>query len=118
MSILESVNRSQAHLIVLFAALVICGGVTSLEGAVRCVPNSFDASCDASDADIQSAINNASAGDTVFIAPGTYTENIDVTKRLIIRGSGSGSDDTSNTIITAAAGSDPTVQIQAGGTDA
>ena len=34
---------------------------------------------------IQQAVNNATAGDTVIVRDGTYTENVDVNKRLAIR---------------------------------
>ena len=40
---------------------------------------------------IQAAIDNASDGDTIIVRDGTYTENIDVDKRLTIR-SENGSD--------------------------
>jgi|LGVD01.1.fsa_nt_gb parallel beta-helix repeat protein len=38
-----------------------------------------------SSAPIQSAIDNATAGDTIFVKNGTYTENVDVDKSLTIR---------------------------------
>jgi parallel beta-helix repeat protein len=37
---------------------------------------------------IQDAVNSASAGDTIIVHTGTYTENIEVKKRLTIRNSG------------------------------
>jgi len=36
---------------------------------------------------IQSAINGASTGDTVLVAPGTYLENITVDKNILIKSS-------------------------------
>ena len=37
---------------------------------------------------IQDAIDNASAGDTILVYSGTYYENVNVTKQLILRGIG------------------------------
>lgn len=41
---------------------------------------------------IQGGVNAAVAGDTVKVCPGTYTENVNVTKQLNIRGARAGSD--------------------------
>jgi len=38
---------------------------------------------------IQAAIDNATTGDTIFVDPGTYTENIMISKSLQLMGSGS-----------------------------
>ncbi len=38
-----------------------------------------------SDTPIQSAVDNATVGDTICVTDGTYTENVDVNKRLTIR---------------------------------
>ena len=45
---------------------------------------------------IQAAINCASAGDTIYVHAGTYTENVDVDKQLTIR---SMSEDPADTIV-------------------
>jgi len=52
---------------------------------------------------IQAAVNAANVGDIILVYPGTYTENVDVNKELIIR-SYSGNPD--NTIVKAASSND------------
>jgi parallel beta-helix repeat protein len=43
---------------------------------------------DADFAKIQDAVNAAGPGDTIIVYPGTYTENVDVNKSLILKGEG------------------------------
>jgi LPXTG-site transpeptidase (sortase) family protein len=57
-------------------------------------------------------------GGTVVIASGTYTENVDVDKRLTLSGAGKDSAPASNTIITSAAANTPVITIKASGTAA
>ena len=64
---------------------------------------------------IQMAIDNAAAGDTITIGPGTYTANIVIDKRLTLQGAGSGADDSSNTIITSSTSGTPVITITASG---
>jgi hypothetical protein len=63
---------------------------------------------------IAAAIAAATAGDTIKIAVGTYTENVTVNKHLIIIGGGSGSNPLSNTIIRKSTAS-PIITIAASG---
>ncbi|WP_321341261.1 DUF5801 repeats-in-toxin domain-containing protein [Breoghania sp.] len=50
-------------------------------------------------ATIQAAINAASDGDTILIAPGTWNENVTVDKAVTLVGSGSGDDPSTATIL-------------------
>ena len=52
---------------------------------VRCVTTGgIDPSCNDTHATVQGAINAANNGDTILIAPGTYTEQVTITKNLTI----------------------------------
>ena len=64
----------------------------------------------ASSTPIQSAINNASDGDLVYVYNGTYTENVEVNKQLTIR---SISSDPANTIVNASNPSDHAFEVSA-----
>jgi len=67
---------------------------------------------------IQDGVNGVASGSTVIVGAGTYTENIDIDKRITLQGSGSSGDPSSATIVEAANAGDPVIQIQADGTSA
>ena len=74
----------------LVAALLFSGNAVS---AVHCVPDMSPGGCTDSFATIQLAINaSAAAGDTVKVAPGTYAENLVVTKSILFVGARAGVD--------------------------
>ncbi len=60
---------------------------------------------------IQTAVNNSNAGDTIIIKPGTYTENIKITKGNLTIKSESGNPD--NTIIKAKSSTVNVLSVQA-----
>ncbi|MEA1984923.1 MAG: NosD domain-containing protein [Euryarchaeota archaeon] len=60
---------------------------------------------------IQAAINNATAGDTILVYPGTYNENVDVNKQLNI----TSTDGAAATNVTAASSSDHVFDISVDG---
>ncbi|MCF8146618.1 MAG: IPTL-CTERM sorting domain-containing protein [Deltaproteobacteria bacterium] len=59
---------------------------------------------------IQDAVNSASAGDTIIVHTGTYTENIEVKKQLTIKNAGDG-----GVTVNAKKGSDPCIIIKSSG---
>ena len=71
---------------------------------------------------IQFAINYAVAGHIINVAPGTYTENLNVNLKVNILGSGSGSDPATSTILTQTGGGPVdnkvgVIQLNASGTN-
>ncbi len=88
--------------LVVFLLTVVSFGEALVEAATLKVPGSY--------ATIQAAIDAASAGDTIKISSGTFTENIVIDKKLRIRGK-------SKTRLVAADGGEPTVTIAADGVE-
>jgi parallel beta-helix repeat protein len=70
-------NAKRGIFFVGIALLVFCAFVGTASAADIYVPDNHTK--------IQWAVDNASAGDTIFVRDGTYTENVDVNKRLTIR---------------------------------
>jgi len=48
----------------------------------------YDGAFTASEMPIQAAVDNAAAGETIYVYNGSYTENVDVDKRLTLQGEG------------------------------
>jgi hypothetical protein len=67
---------------------------------------------------INAAIADASDGWTVWIEPGLFTENVVIDKRITLRGTGSGSNPASDTIIASANPAQSVIQVTAAGTAA
>ncbi len=57
---------------------------------------------------IQAAVSNANAGETICVAAGSYTENVDITKQLTLRGEGADA-----VTVTAASSSDHVFDVGA-----
>ena len=88
-----NIKRLAFGICVAFVLLCAFVGVSEASAKTIYVPDDY--------AKIQWAVNNASAGDTIIVRPGTYNENVDVDKSLEIR---SYSQNPSDTIVKA---SDP-----------
>ena len=59
------------------ALLVFCTYVGTASAGNICVPDNYTK--------IQWAVDNATAGDTIIVRDGKYTENVDVNRRLTIQ---------------------------------
>lgn len=78
-----SVNTRWIFVLIIAIALYVIG-----IGAGAAATLTVDDSGGADYMRIQDAINNASTGDTILVYSGTYYENVNVTKQLTIRSSG------------------------------
>jgi autotransporter-associated beta strand protein len=69
---------------------------------------------------IQTAHNHTTTldGHTLILSPGTFTENVIITKRLTIDGAGSGSNPATNSVVASAVSGSPVITYNAGGSDA
>ena len=73
----------------LFVVLTLCGTASAENFYVNESHWQNETQTLASTTPIQSAIDNATAGDSIFVYNGDYTENIDVNKQLTLIGNGS-----------------------------
>jgi nitrous oxidase accessory protein len=70
-------NTKHGIFLAMFGILVFCAFIGTASAATVYVPDDY--------AKIQWAIDNATAGDAIIVRDGTYSENVDVNKRLTIK---------------------------------
>ena len=70
-------NTKHGIFLAIFGILVFCVFISTASAATIYVPDDY--------AKIQWAVDNATAEDTIIVRDGTYSENVDVNKRLTIR---------------------------------
>ncbi|MFC7177068.1 right-handed parallel beta-helix repeat-containing protein [Halosegnis marinus] len=80
--------NGRGYLAVVVTALVVLSGATpfALVGTASAATLTVDDSGGADYTTIQAAVNAASDGDTILVAPGTYAGDITIDKRLTLRG--------------------------------
>jgi hypothetical protein len=78
--------------IIAFAAVLALGGVTTVTAATLTVGNASSLPCTGTFPTIQSAIVAANPGDTISVCPGSYNEQVQVTKTLTLQGAQHGVD--------------------------
>jgi hypothetical protein len=69
-------------------------------------------------ATIQGGVNAVSVNGTVHVAAGSYSENVSIAKQITVRGAGSGTNPSSDSVVNAAAGGSPVFMVTSAGTDA
>ena len=75
----------------IFATVLALGAVAS-QAVTLTVGNATSLPCTGTFLTIQSAITAASPGDTISVCPGTYNEQVQITKTLIVQGAQQGVD--------------------------
>jgi len=74
-------------------AIVLAGGAfTTATAATLTVANGTSGTCTGTYSTIQSAITAANTGDTISVCPGTYNEQVQINKTLIVQGAQHGVD--------------------------
>ena len=73
----KKMNTKHRILLAMFGLLVFCAFIGTASAATIYVPDNY--------VKIQWAVDNAIAGDTIIVRDGTYSENVDVNKRLTIK---------------------------------
>lgn len=75
-----------------FATVLALGGITTVTAATLTVGNASSLPCTGTFPTIQSAIIAANPGDTISVCPGTYNEQVQITKTLTVLGAKAGVD--------------------------
>lgn len=96
--------------LILLAGLFSLGAQVSVAATLTVGPSSTYPT-------IQSAVTAAMPGDTILLEPGIYNENLTIDKRVILKGTGSGDDPETDSIIQSFTGNTPVITLTAGGDD-
>jgi len=88
-----SINKITIRgLVAVFTAALAVGGAARASAATLTVGNATSLPCTGTFPTIQSAVIAASPGDTISVCPGTYNEQVQVTKTLTLLGAQNGVD--------------------------